>query len=147
MSPEGRGAQLRSKQSQFYNLEINGYSYRVFYAKTARWEVRLAAPKFSTLVLLNMVIPEMTLQMLIALPIMAVIIWLVVARGLLPLRQLSDLIAHKDKDDLTPLNFGSPYAELKPLSAALDRLLNQLRSKIEREHAFVQDAAHELRTR
>jgi signal transduction histidine kinase len=35
---------------------------------------------------------------------------------------------------------------LKPLAASLDHLLARLRHKIQRERAFVQDAAHELRT-
>jgi signal transduction histidine kinase len=38
------------------------------------------------------------------------------------------------------------YAELMPLTTALDRLFSQLRARISREHSFVQDAAHELRT-
>jgi signal transduction histidine kinase len=105
-----------------------------------------AAPILNSPWFFMMVIMEMTVQMLIALPIMVLTIWLVVARGLRPLRVLSQLIADKNKDDLTPLQFTSEYAELKPLTAALDRLLSQLRSKIAREHAFVQDAAHELRT-
>jgi two-component system sensor histidine kinase QseC len=38
------------------------------------------------------------------------------------------------------------HAELTPLTSSIDRLLAQLRSKMETERGFVQDAAHELRT-
>jgi len=147
LSPEGGAHQLPTGQShQLFDATINGELYRVFQAKTAHWEVFWAAPILNSPWFFMMVIMEMTVQMLIALPIMVLTTWLVVARGLKPLRILSNLIAAKNKDDLSPINFSSPYAELKPLTAALDRLLGQLRSKIAREHAFVQDAAHELRT-
>jgi two-component system sensor histidine kinase QseC len=49
-------------------------------------------------------------------------------------------------DDLAPILITPRYAELKPLAAALDNFLARLRAKVGREHAFVQDAAHELRT-
>ncbi|QZA77559.1 hypothetical protein K4H28_14980 [Deefgea tanakiae] len=146
LSPEGGQHQLPAGQSQLFDAKVNGELYRVFHAKTARWDVMWAAPILDSPWFFMMVIMEMTVQMLIALPIMVLTVWLVVARGLRPLRMLSSLIADKNKDDLSPLNFSSPYAELKPLTEALDRLLSQLRNKIEREHAFVQDAAHELRT-
>lgn len=145
-SPEGGQHQLPAGQSQLFDATVNGELYRVFHAKTSRWEVLWAAPILNSWWFFTLVIMEMTVQMLIALPIMVLTVWLVVARGLRPLRMLSNLIADKNKDDLSPLNFSSPYAELKPLTAALERLLKQLRSKIAREHAFVQDAAHELRT-
>lgn len=146
LSPEAGGHPMPAARSPLFDAEINGEMYRVFHAKTPRWDVMWAAPILNSSWFFILVIMEMTVQMLIALPIMVLITWLVVARGLKPLRVLSNLIAAKNKDDLSPIEFNSPYAELKPLTAALDRLLSQLRSKIAREHAFVQDAAHELRT-
>lgn len=83
---------------------------------------------------------------LIAFPFVPVPIWLAVARGLGPLQQLSKRIANKDPNDLTPLGINTRYAELVPLSSAIDNLSNRPRAKIDREHAFVRDAAHELRT-
>ena len=73
-------------------------------------------------------------------------IWLAVKRGLRPLQHLSDRIAARGPDDLQPLGVNPVYAELTPLTSAIDRLLAQLRSKMETERGFVQDAAHELRT-
>ncbi len=146
ISPEGGTAKLASGRPPLSDAEVNGQAYRVFSAKTSNWELMVAMPMVNSLWFFIKLVMELAVYMLIALPIFVLTIWLVVARGLRPLQLLSKLIADKNKDDLSPLNFSSPYAELKPLTAALDRLLNQLRSKIEREHAFVQDAAHELRT-
>jgi two-component system sensor histidine kinase QseC len=44
------------------------------------------------------------------------------------------------------VGFNTTHHELKPLEQSLDHLFAQLRHKVEREHAFVQDAAHEIRT-
>ncbi|MGL4996857.1 MAG: sensor histidine kinase [Deefgea sp.] len=145
-SPEGGAGKLIAGRTQLSDVEINGQLYRVFSENTSHWELILAMPVLNSRWFFILMVMELAVYMLIALPIFVLTIWLVVARGLRPLRILSKLIADKNKDDLTPLNFASEYAELKPLISALDRLLNQLRSKIEREHAFVQDAAHELRT-
>jgi signal transduction histidine kinase len=95
---------------------------------------------------LRELVGNLTFYMLVAFPCVLIPIWIAVARGLLPLQRLSDKIATKDARDLTPLDFDAKYAELKPVVSALDELLAQLRAKIAREHAFVQDAAHELRT-
>ena len=38
------------------------------------------------------------------------------------------------------------YAELQPVATAFDAMLERLRNHVRRERAFVQDAAHELRT-
>jgi two-component system sensor histidine kinase QseC len=145
-SPEGGAGKLTAGPTQLSDAEVNGQLYRVYSAKTSHWELILAMPVLNSRWLFIMLVMQIAVYMLIALPIFVLTIWFAVARGLRPLQLLSKLIADKNKDDLSPLNFSSPYAELKPLTAALDRLLSQLRSKIEREHAFVQDAAHELRT-
>ena len=73
-------------------------------------------------------------------------VWLSVRNGLRPLQQLASLIARRDKDDLQPVGFHARHRELKPLEQSLDHFLAQLRQKVERERAFVQDAAHEIRT-
>ncbi|MFX7961049.1 histidine kinase dimerization/phospho-acceptor domain-containing protein, partial [Acinetobacter baumannii] len=48
--------------------------------------------------------------------------------------------------DLSPLGITPPYDELRPLARAFDDLLARLRAQLQRERAFVQDAAHALRT-
>jgi signal transduction histidine kinase len=73
-------------------------------------------------------------------------IWWSVWHGLKPLQRLSAQIAARSDDDLSPLVQVPLHAELKPLAASIDHLLARLLRKVQREHAFVQDAAHELRT-
>jgi two-component system, OmpR family, sensor histidine kinase QseC len=57
-----------------------------------------------------------------------------------------ELIRTRDPDKLTPLELAGLPQELEPMVAALNRLLQQLNTLLEREKRFLADAAHELRT-
>jgi signal transduction histidine kinase len=69
-------------------------------------------------------------------------IWL----ALRPWRRVGNEVEMKGPHDLTPLTFSPTQRELKPLTKAIDQLLERLRMSNERESRFVADAAHELRT-
>jgi signal transduction histidine kinase len=69
-----------------------------------------------------------------------------VSQGLRPLRRLSEQIAAREPEDISPVGIDPRHAELKPLIRSLDDLLAKLRHKIESERVFVANAAHELRT-
>ena len=118
----------------------------VIRAGTPRWTLVLARHRHTLEGVLLDSWQDLSLYVLTAMPCILLPVWLAVSSGLRPLRRLSVLIATRQSDDLAPLLFDPKYAELKPLVRSLDNLLAQLRDKIEREAAFVQDAAHELRT-
>lgn len=146
MSPEGGAASLRGAEGKFTDQEVNGVRYHVFRGDTPRWTVLIGEPVLDDGWLLARLGSNLGMSVLIAFPFVLLPAWFAVARGLRPLRRLSDAIAARGPDDLAPLGFDAKYAELKPVAAALDHLLSKLRAKVAREHAFVQDAAHELRT-
>lgn len=125
---------------------IHGKAFRVFRGETRHGSVVLARPVFSGSWVLELLAVELLPYLLIAFPLMLIPVWLVVSQGLRPLRSLSANIASRDPEDLGPVGVEPKYLELKPLVSALDRLLRQLRDKVERENAFVHEAAHELRT-
>jgi signal transduction histidine kinase len=112
----------------------------------AHWSVRIALPLHSLMGVLRDDWFGLTMNIVIAFPLVFIPVWIAVASGLRPLRQLSERIARRGADELSPVDVDPRYAEMKPLVAALDGLLLQLKNKVSREHAFVQDAAHELRT-
>ncbi|MDL2355669.1 MAG: ATP-binding protein [Pseudomonadota bacterium] len=145
-SPEGGRASLRASAGKVSGADLNGQQFRVYRGDAARWSLLVAAPQLSAWWLIRSMGGGLTVDMLIAFPFVLLPIWVAVARGLRPLQRLSDRIVAKGPDDLAALGFDPKYAELRPLTAALDRLLAQLRDKLAREHRFVQDAAHELRT-
>lgn len=83
---------------------------------------------------------------LIGLPLMALLVWSAIGLGLRPLEQVVGLIKARDAENLAPLTLAPLPQELEPMVAALNRLLLQVTSLLEREKRFLADAAHELRT-
>ena len=121
-------------------------AFRAYRATSPRWSATVAEAKFSPGRLLLKISGEMGIYLLVSFLLVLGAIWMAAARGLRPLQRLSDRIAARGADDLQPLGVNPEYAELAPVTGAIDRLLAQLRSKMETERGFVQDAAHELRT-
>jgi two-component system sensor histidine kinase QseC len=126
-----------------------GHAMRVYRAVSKRWSVTIGEPAWNPGRLLLTISRDMGVYLVLAFLLVLGATWLAVARGLRPLRRLSDTIAARGPDDLRPLGANgvhAVHAELAPLVAAIDRMLAQLRGKLETERGFVQDAAHELRT-
>ena len=146
VSPQAVRADLRAPPGGFADGSVDGQRYRLYRGRHGRWSLTVAAPWPGRWWMLQMMVGNLTLDMLIAFPLVLAPVWIAVRRGLRPLRTLSDAIAARGPDDLSPLGVAPRYAELQPLTGALDRLLDQLRHKLARERGFVQDAAHELRT-
>jgi two-component system sensor histidine kinase QseC len=80
-----------------------------------------------------------------SLPLLLLPAWLIVGIGLRPLRSIAEQIEQRSVFDLTALP-ESQYRELSPLVTAINRLMTRLSQRIEREHEFLTDAAHELKT-
>ena len=80
-----------------------------------------------------------------SLPLLLLPAWLIVGIGLQPLRSIAEAIEARSVSDLTALP-ASKYRELSPLVMAINRLMTRLSQRIEREHEFLTDAAHELKT-
>jgi len=93
---------------------------------------------------------ELALQTLkpfaLLLPVLALLIWVAVGHALEPLRRLTAQVQARRVDALDALPGERLPDEVQPLVAALNELLGRLRAALERERAFMADAAHELRT-
>lgn len=122
---------------------------RIFWVSrqdTARWSLRVAEPKLDDSAILSGLGGDLIPYMLISFPLVLLPIWIAVHQGLRPLRRLAARIAARQTDDLSPIGEDLKYVELQPLLVAFENMLGKLRNKVQRERAFVQDAAHELRT-
>ena len=80
------------------------------------------------------------------LPVLALVIWFAVGHALSPLGRLTQLVKARRVEALDALPEAQLPDEVQPLVGALNELLQRLRSALQRERAFVADAAHELRT-
>ncbi len=115
-------------------------------AQAGPWRLQLAEPRVGDATVLGWLGSELVGSLLLAFPLVLLPLWIAVRRGMRPLNQLADTVARRGALDLSPLGFTPEHDELKPLATAFDELLARLRAQLQRERAFVQDAAHELRT-
>ncbi|RDJ99036.1 ATP-binding protein [Paraburkholderia lacunae] len=83
---------------------------------------------------------------LLALPVLALLVWFSIGWSLTPLKILSDAIRVRDINRLEPIDIGHSPTEVRPLIDAINLVLSRLRRSLERERAFTADAAHELKT-
>lgn len=126
---------------------LAGRKHWTYRHDSEHWSLQLAEPSLSSTRLLGFSSWELSKQLLIAFPLMLLPLWLAVRSGLKPLRRLTNRINKLDLNrQVEPLGLDLRYAELQPLASAFDTLLLRLRERLQREQAFVHDAAHELRT-
>lgn len=83
---------------------------------------------------------------LIGVPLLSVLIWLAIGWGFKPLRAMAQGIRGRSSETLQPLQLKPLPRDLEPMQTALNQLLGQIDSLLERERRFIADAAHELRT-
>ena len=86
------------------------------------------------------------LPLLLLMPLLAMIIYGVIRRGLEPLKQLSHDISGRSPDNLQAIPTTDTPTELHTVINAINHLMIQLNHAIQREREFTADAAHELRT-
>ncbi len=96
--------------------------------------------------ILGAVLRSLLLPLAFALPLVALVVWWAVRRGLQPLRLLSHQLGQRKAHALEPVQLADVPTEMKPLVQSLNALLERIASMMELERRFTSDAAHELRT-
>lgn len=125
---------------------LHGRPHWVVTQAAGPWTLVIAEPAEPLAPLLWRLADDILDKLVLALPLVVLPVGLALWTGLAPLRRLTRALAARDPQDLSPLGVQPPHRELRPLAEAFERLLAQLRRKLERERRFVQEAAHELRT-
>lgn len=77
---------------------------------------------------------------------LALLVWVLVGRGLAPLGLVRDALARRAPDTLRPLESRNLPTELQPLVNGINALMSRLDAAFRNQRAFLADAAHELRT-
>jgi len=139
---------LSSQREGFSNSEIDGDKWRVFSAwdDKHRFLVQVGERRETRDKLVVSVAKHMLQPLLITLPLLGLLIWFGVARGLRPLQTLSRQVAARRPDNLAPLEVATAPVEVVPLVEGLNQLFARVRVSLESERRFTADAAHELRT-
>jgi two-component system, OmpR family, sensor histidine kinase QseC len=83
---------------------------------------------------------------LLIFPLVALLLWWAIRRGLRPLDQLSHEVAALDGFAGQRLDTQHRFREFKSTVSAINALVDTLQQRAQRERAFASDVAHELRT-
>ena len=136
----------RHAQLGFTNLRTESGEWRVFSALTGNQVVQVAQPMRARRELAASMALRTIVPLLAMLPALALLIWLIIARGLQPLERVAAAVARRSPTLLEPLAERDLPAEVQPLVRALNGLLDRLGEALAAQRTFIADAAHELRT-
>lgn len=139
---------LARRESGFAETVIEGKPWRVYAQQDEDGEIRVQVGERHAVrnELAASLAQRLLLPLGIALPVLALLIWFAVGKGLNSLRHIGSEVAQRDPANLSPLEVLDAPDEIAPLLHALNALLGRLDQALESERRFTADAAHELRT-
>jgi two-component system, OmpR family, sensor histidine kinase QseC len=147
-SPSAPAAPLSAAWQGYSDVVYEGARWRVFVTGDAPsgLSVQIAQSEAIRAALAESVASHLMHPLVIALPVLAVLIWLSVGWGLAPLGRLARELASREAENLEPLSARGVPREVLPLTESLNALFARITDLLERERRFTADAAHELRT-
>ena len=144
-APERR---LTEAPAGFSQREVDGETWRVFTVEDAEKGVRVMVgdrlglrERLVTDLIMGLVTPA-----LLVVPLLGMLIWASLGRGLRPLRLMARNLAARDADDMSAIDAGRAPTEVRPLADALNGLFLKVEAARRHEREVTAFAAHELRT-
>jgi two-component system sensor histidine kinase QseC len=139
---------MAGKERGFSDTTFDGHRWRVFSAWDESGEFLIQVAERSDVrdELARDIAGNLLRPLLISLPLLALLLWLAVLRGLRPLDRLAMEVGQREPDNLAPLDASSAPREVAPLIERLNRLFARIETSMRKERRFTADAAHELRT-
>ena len=141
-----RGIVLPQSGTGFQTVAVRGEDWRVFTLGQRDKIIQVAAPVSlrsdrASAMALRILVPVAA-----AIPLFAVLIWLLVGYELRPLDAIARAIRQRAPTSLQPLPAKGWPDEVQPMVGELNALLGRLRDAIDTQTRFTADAAHELRS-
>jgi len=139
MSPDSRG---------FSDVFINKEKWRVFslWNKDFRYLIQVGERYAIRDELTEEIVENFLLPSITSIPILALMIWFGIGRGLSPLRKIAKEVTRRDPSHLDAIKLSNVPLEIRPVIEELNALFNSVGMAMEKERRFTDDAAHELRT-
>lgn len=139
---------LGDRRTGFSDRDIAGIHWRVYSAWDHEGEylIHVGERVDARREILDDLVGAMLAPLLVALPVLGLLVWLAVSRGLRPVARVADDVQRRDSDRLDPLGLEGVPRELLPLVERLNALFARVTRSLDRERRFTADAAHELRT-
>lgn len=146
-SADAAGGRFSPEESGFSTVESDGRRWRVFslWDRDREYLVQVRDLLRDRDKLVLDILGALAWPLGLALPALALLVWLSVGRSLRPLARVGEEISRRDPAFLEPIA-GDVPAEIGPLVARLNALLARVRDSLDNERRFTSDAAHELRT-
>ncbi|RFC40961.1 MAG: two-component system, OmpR family, sensor histidine kinase QseC [Candidatus Nitrotoga sp. CP45] len=137
-----------NEERGFSDHTIDGHHWRVFstWNESAEYLIQVAERADVRDELARGIAGNMLKPLFISLPLLALLLWIAVARGLRPLDKLTREVEQRAPDNLAALDASSAPREVVPLIERLNRLFTRIEASMQKERRFTADAAHELRT-
>lgn len=132
----------------FSNEMVSGELWRVYAIVDETKSVRIIVADRLGLRdrLVSDLVKGLIAPVILILPLLGLLIWVSLGRGLRPLHELADKVRQKDADDMRPLETDNVPSEVKPLADALNGLFVKVEAARKHEREVTAFAAHELRT-
>lgn len=133
-------------QPGFSSVSTPGTEWRVFSVQLREHTIQVAQPKSVRLALAASAAVRILWPILFLVAALGLVIWVIIGRGLRPLKNVADAVEQRSASALQPLPDDDLPSEVRPLVTALNQLLERLGNALEMRRTFIADAAHELRT-
>ena len=139
---------LAAIQQGFSDSVIDGISWRVY----STWDdagknlIHIAERTEVRDDLAHSIAGNLLKPLIFSLPLLALLLWIAVARSLRPLIKLTSEVAQREPENLASLDTQYAPSEVVPLIERLNKLFERMASSLKKERRFTADAAHELRT-
>jgi two-component system OmpR family sensor kinase len=131
----------------FHDVRVaGGGGWRVYAVPVGGSVVQVAQPLAARDALVLRTAIGTVAPMFALFPLLGLLLWVGLGRGLEPLRRLAQEAGARDAGTLGPFAERGLDDELRPLVHALNGLLGRLGDALDAQRGFVADAAHALRT-
>lgn len=130
----------------FTNIRTPSGIWRVYSAQQGGTVVQVAQPLAARRELAAEMALRTVAPLFLLFPFLGALIWIAVSKGLAPVKRVAVEVQSRGAGALAPVADTDLPQEIRPLTHALNDLLERLDRAIDAQRAFVADAAHELRT-
>lgn len=132
----------------FYDFTSGGQQWRGFVLPVPdkHWVIWVGERDDVRYDLIDRIVRHTLFPFLLGSLALVLLVWVAIGWGLRPLQNMANVIRARHADSLEPLRLVPLPSELEPMQAAINRLLSQIDDLLRREHRFIADAAHEMRT-
>jgi len=142
------GANLADHASGFSERIVEGETWRVYAIQDADKGLRvLVGDRLGMRErLISDLIKGLIAPALLMIPLLGLLIWISIGRGLRPLSNMANELQSRRADDMRPVDASDAPLEVKPLADALNNLFANVETARRHEREITAFAAHELRT-